>query len=314
MASTSGDSLASERKAADDELLSASFVNKRILRGGIGASCCVIGMLVAVYVKASPENVHHLSKSEKDGAKIAFIMIMISSLAVVATFLLPGMKGKDSRPSPIVITSLLITSCSLLCNGLLAFAPVVTMMDPILGTKVYLIRWCEWIPLAGLMTYISDIVSLRKKEGDTPAILSGLSQSISCIPAIMFPFATNAAVWSLEMFIAIVFYLYMFPRLWQKYRIVKDTVRGKRYVDQERSERHKFGLYLFGVCTVVWTILVIMYFVNAFAVNFLPSGHILRHEASHILVDSTFDVIAKAFYCRLILDIHFAVFHKERVL
>jgi hypothetical protein len=39
-------------------------------------------------------------------------------------------------------------------------------VDPITGARVFLLRWCEWTPLAGLMTFLAEAVDLPcRKSG-----------------------------------------------------------------------------------------------------------------------------------------------------
>ena len=100
----------------------------------------------------------------------------------------------------------------------------------------------------------------------------------------------------------------MFPRLWYKYRVLRQTTWGANKVDMERHERLKFSFQLICLCTIVWTILVVMYFLNGALHKWLPEDHAFRHEALGMFVDCTFDVIAKSFYQRLLMEIHTTVF------
>lgn len=295
-----------------EPLISSKEANRKIFQTGVSCASSVFLMTILLYVLAPSETIKHLSKTEKDGARIAFCMMLLVTSSLLIKFLLPTLQKKTVQPrdqiSPVVATSLMILCCALFINGLHAFAPVVTMLDPVLGVNIYMVRWCEWIPLSGLMTYMSDIVSVPRREGGFWPTIMGWSQSISCLPVIFFPFATNLVVWWFGMIVACLFYLFMFPRLWYKYKVFKETPFGTSHVQVARRDRHKFGLHLFAVCTAVWTLLVILFFCDAAFKAYLPSDHLLRHEATQILTDCTFDVIAKAFYARLILDVHIAVF------
>jgi hypothetical protein len=55
---------------------------------------------------------------------------------------------------------------------------------------VFLLRWCEWTPLA-LMTFLAEAVDLPcRKSGIRVRIYSALLQSISCLFGIIFRFVT----------------------------------------------------------------------------------------------------------------------------
>lgn len=295
----------------DVDVFHTATVDRFVYRAGWIASAGFVFMLSMVYGLA--DEIEPLSKPEQEAALIAFYIIALSAVFVLGpVFVAPIFCCRPFRISKIIIVAVLITSSALLTNGLLAFAPVVTRYDKFTLSPVYLVRWCEWIPLAGLMTFISDIVSAPKKDGILRPSLIGLSQTVSCLPAIFFPFCESAWVWGVLMSFAIAFYLVMFPRLWFKYKALYHTNWGTSVADLDNFERHKFGFQLFSVCTGVWTILVILYFVNMLSRRNLPEDHILRHDAFPMLVDASFDVIAKGFYCRLIVDVHHSVFAKEQ--
>lgn len=207
--------------------------------------------------------------------------------------------------------TLIINFTSWTTNGLLAWAPVVTKIDPVLNTRVYLIRYAEWVPLAGVMTFLSDIVDCPRSQGVRMPILMGLSQTISVFAGMLFPFCGDSfGHWMFWMIISVGLYMVMFPRLWYKYRVLRCTDWGNSKVDMERYERVKFSFQLIFLCTIVWTILVVMYFANGALRNWLPEGHVFRHEALGMFVDCTFDVIAKSFYQRLLMEIHTTVFEQ----
>ena len=56
-------------------------------------------------------------------------------------------------------------------------------------SPVYLVRWCEWIALAGLMTFLCEGVALNKPlngDGkDSPdlrsAVRNSIAQTVSCL-------------------------------------------------------------------------------------------------------------------------------------
>lgn len=59
----------------------------------------------------------------------------------------------QQKPSGIIVAALSVVSISILTNVLLAFFPTLVIEDPIAGSRVFLLRWCEWVPLAGVMTF-----------------------------------------------------------------------------------------------------------------------------------------------------------------
>lgn len=210
----------------------------------------------------------------------------------------------------IVIAGLMVSNCALVANGILAFLPTVVKESAVLGTRIYVVRWCEWVPTAGLMTLMADIVSSTRQRGLFVPCLVGLGQLLSTFAGMCLAYTESRFIWSVMLLFAIVLYASLYPRLWYKYKILRDTDWDT--YDIEIHERHRFGFQLLALCLIVWTILVVMFFVNLIAVRTLPESHAFRHEAFPMFVDGTFDVVAKGLFTRLIIDIHYASFTKQR--
>lgn len=296
----------------DDELLSKNQICSRVVKAAVLGLVMQLVLIVGVYSLTPDTDTQYLLATEREGAKLALWMMILCTATTIGHFIiLPCIRSESVSVSPIVIAGLIVNLSAIIANASLAFTPTPVLSDPVLGTKVYLMRWCEWIPTAGVMTYMSDVVSTSKKTGDT-CLAVALSQVLSTSPGMMFPFCPNPVVWALMMIIAVTSFTTMFWRLHQKYTIFKNMDEGSSIVKREAYERHKFGLFLFAVCTFVWSLLVFFFFLNAAFTNLLPKDHTLRHEASHLLIDATFDVIAKAFYTGLIVDVHYKVFKSEK--
>eukprot|EP00523_Entomoneis_sp_CCMP467_P014091 CAMPEP_0168789200 /NCGR_PEP_ID=MMETSP0725-20121227/12728_1 /TAXON_ID=265536 /ORGANISM="Amphiprora sp., Strain CCMP467" /LENGTH=351 /DNA_ID=CAMNT_0008839499 /DNA_START=252 /DNA_END=1308 /DNA_ORIENTATION=+ len=317
-------------------LIHATVADELILNAGKLSVAMFLILLLLIYSLAPKDEIMELKSSEQDAARIAFWMMtlrmlsviiqkairaascslllssMISSLGSIVTLIIPYFWGKCiGKPKPITnifLVTLIINFTSWITNFLLGWAPVVTKMDPVLGTRVYLIRYAEWVPLAGLMTFLSDITDCPRSQGVSMPILMGVSQTVSVFAGMMFPFTNTNEGWFVWMIISVGLYLVMFPRLIHKYRVLTGTKWGDNKVDMERHERVKFSFQLIFLCSIVWTILVVMYFLNGALRNWLPEGHVFRHEALGMFVDCTFDVIAKSFYQRLLMEIHSTVF------
>ena len=83
------------------------------------------------------------------------------------------------------------------------------------------------------------------------------------------------------------------------------------YIQHERYDRLKFSYHTMLTCAVVWTVLVVLYGCNAYIHRFLPLDHPLREWAPAMVVDTFFDVLAKALYNRFLVDVHYSVFDAE---
>lgn len=304
------DSSSSARQRTGDKLLEVDAINKRILTAAIAGLLAQIVSTLFVNLWTHSSTRQYLFHTEQEGSQLALVMIAISTgLSVFHVFVLPMIRSEPIRWSNVIVAGLIVNASAMIANGLLAYSRTVVLIDPVLGTKVYLIRWCEWIPLAGVMTYMSDIVSSTRSRADECTFMA-LSQTISTAPGFLFPFCKDRWTWSFLMLTAIVCYLPMFWRLNEKYHAFAEKRSNKEMSisQMQELERYKFSFFLFLVCTVVWTLLVIFYFLNATILRFAPEGHVLRHEAAQLMIDACFDVIAKGFYTALIVDVHYNAF------
>lgn len=167
------------------------------------------------------------------------------------------------------------------------------------------------------MTFLSDVVDLRPTQSGSrydalkmPAFIA-VMQSLSCLCGFYFPFAVGVPDWLAVMVISCVAYMAMFPRLLEKNRVLQQTKLGVTTRDKENYDRCRFSRNLFAVCTFVWTVLVVLYFVNMYIMRSLPDEHYFHRPSLAMMVDTTFEVIAKALYIKVIVEVHILVFDRD---
>jgi hypothetical protein len=85
-----------------------------------------------------------------------------------------------------------------------------------------LYSWCEWTPLAGLMTFLAEAVDLPAGKW-RERIYSALLQSISCLFGIIFRFVTAPS--GICMTLSMVTHLGFSPRLIKRQQFLQ-TPRG----------------------------------------------------------------------------------------
>jgi hypothetical protein len=179
-------------------------------------------------------------------------------------------------------------------------------------------RWCEWVPLSGFMTFLSEgIVIHRDKKSNCSlnyAVAASLCQTLSCITGgILVAYCPGPVSWTFNMTISVLMWTVMFPRVYIKrnnFKRFKEQY-GQSFVHRESCDRHMFSYGLISTCTVVWTFLCVIYLVNALFHAYYPD-HKWNVHSPAMIADTTFDVTAKAFYMRCILEVHFAVSFKVR--
>lgn len=113
-------------------------------------------LLTFGYSMIPSDNLVRLDGVEQQVAATAAIVFVVSILLT----LIP-MWFRKQPLSAVVFCGLIIQSVALTTNLLLAFAPTIILRDPITHARVFYVRWCEWIPLSGLMTILSEGIDIR---------------------------------------------------------------------------------------------------------------------------------------------------------
>ena len=291
-------------------LMSTYRVNRMFPIAANIAAVVFVFLLYFVYRITPVEEWQYLPDSERLVATIAFSIAAMSTTTVVITFIF--WRHETGRVSGIVYAGLVVMIISMTTNGILAFAPTVVKNDPIIYSRVFLVRWCEWIPCSGLMTFLCDAVDVpRSKKAFRTALMYSLCQSVSCVFGLIFPYCPGVISWSIAIFWSCAAWAPIFPRLHYKYKIFRATPKGGSFAEMERYNRHKYSYELMLLCAMLWSFLVFAYFANGYAHVMLPEGHFLRPYSLAMYVDAAFDVMAKSLYMRQIMDTHRAVFESE---
>lgn len=264
-------------------------------------------MLLAVY--ACTEEWQYLGGEEQQAAILAATSLGITTLMLI----LPIAIQRRMSVSGIVYAALVVQLVAFLTNLLLACAPVPVLIDPHTQVPVYLLRWCEWTPLAGLMTFLTESVALRKQaSGLKWPIWVSLSQSLSVLCGLLFPFCRSTWSWSVCITVSTLLYTVMIPRCYYKYHVWRRTVRGSSFASMEHYERVRFAFTLIFACTIIWSILVVLYFFNMIMYHLVSEEHWYRQKPVTMLADTFFDVLAKGLYMKLIVDVHESVFDRHK--
>jgi len=106
-------------------------------------------------------------------------------------------------------------------------------------------------------------------------------------------------------------FLPLFPRVLVRREIFLATPRGRNFREREHYNRRRFSYYLMLTCAVVWSVLVIIYFVNMVIHHMIPDGHFLRFKSFAMLCDTAWDVLAKVVYTKIIVEGHQAIFASD---
>jgi hypothetical protein len=317
---------ASDAFASRESPLMAVVGCDRIFRQATAITVFVWLLLVSsVYAITPSDEWVYLTGKEREAAAGA-VYVLFVALFFVLIHPLGLLQIDATRPSHrslrfsnkwsgILVAAVTVQCIAITTNALLAWAPTVVRVDPVTGARVFLLRWCEWVPLAGLLTFLAEAVDLpRRKSGIRVRIYSALLQSISCLFGIIFPFCQSSLVWGICMTLSMVTYLGIFPRVWIKRQHFLQTPRGTSLMEMEHYNRIAFAYYLVLTCSIVWTVLVVFYALQWFFIRYLFADdleHPLRQPHLAMTLDTIFDVLAKAMYMKLIVDVHMLVFDAD---
>lgn len=181
-------------------------------------------------------------------------------------------------------------------NMVIAAMPVPLVVNVYTGCVVNMARWCEWVVLSFLMTFLVEIVDAKVEE----ALFTGLLQGISTLCGILFPYAPSHSSFIGLLVLSVVLYVYLFHRFRRAYRkyhrlAQSDSLGGLCSIVLERS---LCALHLMRLCCVFWTVFVLTYFfewaLNAYFQHEQPEQYMF-------IVDTVVEVFCKFFYGTYIL-------------
>ncbi|KAG7336806.1 hypothetical protein IV203_020514 [Nitzschia inconspicua] len=302
------------------DLLGISEINALISKATRHSIFTWVVLFVSLYSTTPPHELVYLSESERTAAMVALLSLLIATFLLIMPFVL-----RRRKLGALIWAALATQTIAIITNAQLAFFPTIVRIDAVTRSPVYLVRWCEWIPLAGQMTFLSEAVALQKKGNKTnqssdykAAIRNSVAQSLSCLSGGLICVHCNSYIWwAFFMSISVATWVMIFPRVMAKRRVFLHTkflrnsagvATDDSYRQLELRDRLRFSYHLILTCSVVWSILVVLYCINAYIYRILPPDHPWKDKAPAMIVDTFFDVLAKALYLRCIVEVHLSVF------
>lgn len=269
-----------------------------------------ITLIALAYWITPAENIHLLEGREQNAALIAFSILCISFIKkLIPVFLFDS----DSKSNGILIGSIVVQFVAMSTNFCMAFLPCPVMVDPVTKAKVYLLRWCEWTPLAFFMTFMTEAIGIANDtSGVNVALLHGAAQGLSTLCGFLFPYCPNQTVWIILMVISCGLFLAIFPRLKMKHDEFKGATCGTRTVEIESYNCLKYSYQLLFTCTCFWSTLVLGYFFSSFSHMFVAEDSVLRTPHLPMFTDCLLDVVMKVLYMEIIVDVHENVFDNRQ--
>jgi hypothetical protein len=110
----------------------------------------------------------YLKGKEQQAAAAAFYVLFfvllhpLGMMQIHATNPSHSSRRCSNKWSGILVAAVAVQCTVIATNTLLAWAPMVVRVDPITGARVFLLRWSEWTPLAGLIRFLAETIDLPR--------------------------------------------------------------------------------------------------------------------------------------------------------
>eukprot|EP00588_Corethron_pennatum_P003492 CAMPEP_0194295458 /NCGR_PEP_ID=MMETSP0169-20130528/53499_1 /TAXON_ID=218684 /ORGANISM="Corethron pennatum, Strain L29A3" /LENGTH=264 /DNA_ID=CAMNT_0039044621 /DNA_START=35 /DNA_END=826 /DNA_ORIENTATION=+ len=157
------------------------LVDRHFRYVAVGVVITFMGLVSFCYMITPRSQLEYLTGSERMVALSGFAVLLISCLSNLvplfykrkvtkiantatasangATDVVPNGWNKNAA-SGIIVAVIAVQGVAMLTYTLMSFFPVPMRTDPVLGTRVHLLRWCEWTPLGFAMTFMTEGVDL----------------------------------------------------------------------------------------------------------------------------------------------------------
>jgi len=300
------------------------------------ASCVVYVLLVLLSFRSCPaEQIQPLGGLERNASALAAILLFVSFVSTLLPLLY---RGRTGSVSGVIVGALVVQTVAFTSNVLMATIAVPVVIDPVAGTRVHLLRWCEWAPLAFLMTFLTEAVGVPDGDADaaggdstsTSSSSSGkknmsktrdwrtdhllaaygnsLAQGLSTLCGFIFPFCPGFKSWMFCMLLSCALFLVIYYRLLVGTRRHRRMVCGTSVDEIELYSRSSLSLKLLRTCTFLWTALVLSYFLSTVGPIAFPNVELLQDGSLTMVSECVMDVAAKYLYMFIIVDVHDHVF------
>jgi len=98
---------------------------------------------------------------QKDGGKnISFFNFGNKAVGSATNATHDSTKDTNNTRSGIIFTAIVVQMIAFSADLMMATMPVPVLLDPVTKQRVFLVRWCEWAPLAFVMTFLTEICNV----------------------------------------------------------------------------------------------------------------------------------------------------------
>ncbi len=328
-------------------------VDKHYMRVACSAICVWLTLVsLSYWICNSRDALVKLTGIEQKAPMVASLLLGMS----LFTSVLPLLVRENKRcMSGVIVCAVVVQLIAFSTDLLIAFLPTPVLIDPVCGNKSYLLRYCEWTPLAFTMAFLTescriDDPSKRSLDGNRTGKLSmiisamtmskemsrkfdpmdpsethedlkarvqrrlnsayylGLTQGMSTFCAWIFPLCPGIISWTIFMTMSCLLFSVLWNRLWIRSKAFKAMKPGSTLSEHEMYQWTRLSLGLLRTCTFVWSLLVISFFICSVGPAIFPNNEILKITGLSMMLESTLDVVFKAIYLLIVIDVHDTIF------
>mmetsp|Transcript_3353 Transcript_3353/g.6269 ORF Transcript_3353/g.6269 Transcript_3353/m.6269 type:complete len:1165 (-) Transcript_3353:172-3666(-) len=164
-------------------------------------------------------------------------------------------------------------------------------------------------PYEALMDVESE-EDLRKRVQKLlqPAYYLAITQGLSTFCGWVFPMCSNIYSWTTCMIISCVLFSVLWKRLFARTAEFQKLQMGSTLSEREMYKWSKLSLGLLKTCTYVWSVLVVVFFLCSFGPHLFDHSVLFRVPGLSMMLESTLDVLFKAIYLLIVIDVHDTIF------
>jgi hypothetical protein len=291
--------------------------------GKIFRQGALIGFMIWVFnlfvvFRYSPAEIYEAPHGiEQNTHILSFILLLVTNGSRILPLAIRD-SNLDFAKNGVLVGTFAVQCIALVSNILLSFFPTPVLIDEISGLRVHLLRWAEWIPLAFLMTFLTDNIDAPlKPDNSKPKYMLAICLTLSTAAGAVFPFCPNLTSWlivftvSWLLFCALYVKLYTQAKRYYAFKTARPHQRESSAFKEECYELARSSFVLTGACTATWTMLAVTFSIICLAPAYAPPGSIFASPALSVVTTSIFEVASKIWYLSALVEAYEKVFDES---
>lgn len=288
----------------------------RLFRHGAAYGLCCYWVLLYIVLRFCPADSYEAPHGlERNAHLLTFCLLVVTN----GSRLLPLVFRSESisfMRSGVMVGTLTIQAIAISSNLLMSFVPTPVMVDPITGLRVHMVRWAEWVPLAFLMTFLTNNIDAPLRSPSSVTIRYPVAMALSTLAGLLFPFCYNWYAWLAVMILSWVLFMPCYMLLYERataWRKLQKAVPldGASATELELYKIVRSAFILSIACSTTWTALVVFYTVACLGRSLSPNGSWFASTSLNSIGMCAFEVASKIWYLSVLVDSYEKIFDEK---